>query len=75
MKVRAQERYAHACNGHPELSAAAQHALDVHQMDWTPEGIVRATSTMERKVKEAITIHQVKKRTAKECWTETDASN
>ena len=54
--------HTHACQGYLELSLAVQHALDGHQMDWMPEVITRATSAMERKLKEAIIIHQVKEK-------------
>ena len=33
MMVRAKEHHAHACNGHPELSAEVQHSLEGHKMN------------------------------------------
>ena len=56
--IRVKEHRAHARNGHPELSAVAEHALEGHRVEWSPKILALATKTRVRRVKEALFIHE-----------------
>ena len=47
------------CNGHPDLSAAAEHMLSFdHHLDWEhPRIIEKDANTIRRRIKEALAIH------------------
>ena len=63
--IRGKEHQAHARNGHPELSAVAEHAWTGHEIEWAPSVIANCRNNRERKVKEAWLIHdKLKKRKA-----------
>ena len=55
--IRGKEHHAHARNGHPELSAVAEHSWTGHDIEWTPSVIASCKNNRERKVKEAWLIH------------------
>ena len=61
VETRAKEHRAHAKDGHPELSAVAQHALKGHTINWSPKIIAKAEKTRPRRVKEALLIHKQEK--------------
>ena len=61
-KVRTKEHKGHARNGHAELSAVANHALDGHSIHWKPRVLGREKSAMKRKMKEALVIQKLQKR-------------
>ena len=61
MLVYVAEHRAHPKNGHPELSAVAQHALEGHTIDWSPKIIAKAEKTRPRRIKEALLIHKQEK--------------
>ena len=56
--TRVKEQRAHARNGHPELSAVAEHAWEGHTIEWSPKILVSAAKTRVRRVKEALVIHE-----------------
>ena len=56
-KVRAKEHRALARNGHPDLSAVAEHTLKGHYVEWEPNVHCVADHTGERRVKEAFRIY------------------
>ena len=58
VETRVKEHCAHARNGHPELSAVAEHALTGHNVEWSAKIIERATNTRVRRIKEALLIHE-----------------
>ena len=61
-KQRTKEHNMHARNGHPELSAVADHAHNGHDIHWTPRILEREGNTMKRKVKEALAIKTLQKK-------------
>ena len=56
--TRVKEHRAHARNGHPELSAVAEHAWEGHTIEWSPKILASAAKTRVRRVKEALVIHE-----------------
>ena len=55
--IRGKEHHAHARNGHPELSAVAEHAWTGNDIERTPSVIASCKTNRERKVTEAWLIH------------------
>ena len=62
-RSRAKEHASSARNGHPEISAAAEHSISTsHQMDWNnPQILNTEQNLLRRRVKEALAIHTHKK--------------
>ena len=60
--IRGKEHHAHARNGHPELSAVAEHAWTGHKIEWAPRVIANCRNNRERKVKEAWLIYDREKK-------------
>ena len=56
--TRVKEHRAHARNGHPELSAGAEHAWEGHTIEWSPKILASAAKTRVRRLKEALVIHE-----------------
>ena len=54
----AKKYFANFRNCHPEKSAAAEHEWKGHSINWVPEVLAIERRTHERKVKEAVGIHQ-----------------
>ena len=57
IKKRVKEHRSQAKNGHTELSAVAEHVLEGHCVKWDPKIFASATTTRERRIKEALLIH------------------
>ena len=56
--TRVKEHCAHARNGHPELSAVAEHALEGHRVEWSQKILALATKTRVRRVRAVLIIHE-----------------
>ena len=64
--IRGKEHHAHARNGHPALSAVAEHAWTGQDIEWTPSVIASCKNNSERKVKEAWRIHDRERKLRKD---------
>ena len=62
--TRVKEHRAHAQNGHPELSAVAEHPWEGHTSEWSPKILASAAKTRVRRVKEALErgVREIKKK-------------
>ena len=61
MWKRVKEHFAQARNGHPELLAVAQHAIDGHQIERKAKIVEVADKTRVRRIKEALAIQRMDK--------------
>ena len=61
MAKRAKEHKGHSRNGHPGLSAVANHVLDTgHEIRWHARVVLhKESNTLRRKVHEALEIHKL----------------
>ena len=62
-RSRAKEHVPSARNGHPEISAAAEHAISTsHRLDWNnPQILNTEQNLLRRRIKEALALHAHKK--------------
>ena len=61
VETRLKEHFALARNGHPELSAAAEHVLEGHEVEWKATIVEVANMTRGRRMKEALVIQRMDK--------------
>ena len=60
METRVKEHFALARNGHPELSAVAEHVLEGHELDKRAKIVEMADSTLVRRIKTLIILSKDK---------------
>ena len=62
VETRVKEHFAQARNGHPELSALAEHAIDGHKVEWKGEIGEVPNKTRVKRIEEALAIQRKDKK-------------
>ena len=57
VETRVKEHFALARNGHPDISAVAEHVLEEHELDKRAKIVEMADSTGVHRIKDALLIH------------------